>query len=260
MPNNEAADFREFASELAHIAMGVVGANQVGAGVEIKRDGTPVTAVDIAVETALRTRIEAACPGHGIVGEELPPHNPDAEWVWVLDPIDGTNQFAAGLPGYGCLIALCRRGVPELGIVCQPDTGELYVGISGLGTWRNDTLVRSSPANALAATNLCITDPDAFDDALRPGMLRLREAAGWTLYEGGCLSFGALAAGRIGVSIYGGNLENFDICALVPVVEGAGGVISDWQGGALTLESSGEIVASANRELHAEVLRLLHAK
>ena len=127
-------------------------------------------------------------------------------------------------------------------------------------TRRNGKPVRATCATTLVATNLCITDPDAFDDALRPGMQRLRAAAGWTLYEGGCLSFGALAAGRIGVSVYGGNLENFDICALVPVVEGAGGVITDWQGGALTLESSGEIVASANRELHAEVLELLNAE
>ena len=258
MQNTEVGDIREFASELAKIAIAVVSDNRTGLQVEVKRDGSPVTGVDVAVETALRARIESEYPDHGILGEELPECNPDAEWCWVIDPIDGTSQFAAGLPNYGSLIALCRRGMPQLGIICQPDTEDIFIGVSGLGTWRNGVSVRTTQTAALSETNLCISDPDAFDDAIRPGMQRLRAVAGWTLYEGGCLSFGALAAGRIGVSIYGSNLENFDICALVPVVEGAGGIITDWRGAALTIESRGEIVASANRALHDEALSLLN--
>ena len=258
MKSSEAGEFREFATELAQIAIAAVAESRAGLEVGLKRDGTPVTDVDIAVEKALRARIESRYPEHGILGEELPGRNPDAECCWVIDPIDGTSQFAAGLPNYGSLIALCRHGVPQLGIICQPDTQDIYIGICGVGAWHNGVLIRSAQSTELSATNLCITDPDAFDDAIRPGMQRLRDAAGWTLYEGGCLSFAALAAGRIGVSVYASNLENFDICALVPVVEGAGGVITDWQGGALTIESSGEIVASADRALHDEVLSLLN--
>ena len=257
MQNSAAGDFRGFAAELAKIVIAVVSAHRDGLRVEVKRDGTPVTGVDIAVEKAVRDRIESECPDHGILGEELPPHNPEAEWCWVIDPIDGTNQFAAGLPVYGSLIALCRRGVPQLGVICQPDSEDVYIGVSGLGTWRNGSPVAPAPQTALSDAVVCVSDPEAFDASIRPVMERLRRASLWNVFEGGCLSFGALAAGRIGVSVCGSNLENFDICALVPVVEGAGGIITDWQGGSLTIESSGEIVASANRELHQEVLALL---
>ncbi len=258
MQTTEAGDFREFATELAHIVIAAVADNRGGRQVGIKSDGTPVTAVDVAVETAMRARIESAYPDHGILGEELPERNPDAEWRWVIDPIDGTSQFAAGLPNYGSLIALCRRGVPQLGVICQPDSGDIYLGVSGLGAWRNGQPITTAPNTRLSEAVLCVSDPDAFDDAIRPGMRRLRSAASWHVYEGNCLSFGTLAAGRIGVSVYGSNLENFDICALVPVVEGAGGIITDWQGGVLTIESRGEIVASANRVLHDQVLALLN--
>ena len=255
--DNHGREYRRFAGELARLVGEVVAASRTKLEVAIKPDGSPVTGVDLAVETALRERIGAEYPEHGVLGEELPARNPGAEWQWVLDPIDGTSQFAAGLPNYGSLIALCRDGVPQLGVICQPDTREVYIGVAGLGAWRNEAPIATARAATLAETSLCISDPDAYDDALRPGIRRLRRAARWHLYEGNCLSFGALAAGRIGVSVYGSNLENFDICALVPVVEGAGGVITDWRGGALTIESGGEIVASANRALHDEVLALL---
>ena len=258
MEDIKPGDLRVFATELANIAITIVSGNRTGQDVEIKKDGSPVTGVDLAVEAALREQIESEYPDHGVLGEELPAHNADAEWIWVIDPIDGTNQYAAGLPNFGCLIALCRHGVPNLGVICQPNTREIYLGVLGLGAWRNGEPIMTTRQKTLSETNLCITDPDAFDNALRPGMECLRRASRWNVYEGGCLSFGALAAGRIGVSVYGSNLENFDICALVPVVEAAGGVITDWQGGILTIESSGEIVASANRALHAEVLEKLN--
>ena len=254
MTTEEVGQYRVFASELAGIVIDVVRQSRAGFGVEIKADGSPVTAVDVAVEAAVRSRIEAAYPDHGILGEESAPTRADADWLWVIDPIDGTSQFAAGLPNYGSLIALCWQGSPKLGVICLPDTRDVYLGVAGVGAWHNGEAISTAPSTALADANLCITDPDAYDDRLRPGIQRLRGAARWHLYEGGCLSFAALAAGRIGVSVYGYNLENFDICALVPVVEGAGGVITDWQGAPLTVASKGEIVASANRALHAEVL------
>lgn len=254
----EVDELRAFATGLTEVICDVVARERAGAEARIKQDGSPVTGVDLAVEEALRARIESTYPQHGILGEELPVRNAEAEWTWVIDPIDGTSQFAAGLPNYGSLVALCRHGIPRLGIICQPDTRDVYLGVAGLGAWLNGAPIETAAATELGAANLCITDPDAFDDDVRAGMQRLRRAARWHLYEGGCLSFAALAAGRIGVSIYGSNIENFDLCALVPVVEGAGGVITDWQGGALTIESSGEIVASANRALHDAVLELLN--
>jgi len=258
MGNVEDDALRAFAGELAQTVIAVAGSNRASVEVDIKCDGSPVTNVDIAVERALRERIEAEFPEHGILGEELAPRNPGAQWMWVIDPIDGTRQFAAGLPNYGSLIALCDHGVPRLGVICQPDTRDIYIGVSGRGSWYNGVPARAGQQAALSASILCISDLDSFDDATRPGMERLRRASLWNVFDGGCLSFGALAAGRIGASLCGPNLANFDICALVPVVEGAGGVITDWRGGRLTLASKGAIVASANHRLHDEVLALLN--
>ena len=251
------ADLRAFAEELALIAIGCARPASATPGFELKDDGSPVTNVDKDIERAVRRRIAEKYPDHGILGEEFGARNPEADLIWVIDPIDGTRQFAAGLPNYGILIALCENSVPRLGLICQPETGDIYLGISGQGTWLNGKPVRASQVTTMDASILCICDPDAFDDARRPGMERLRTASLWNVFDGGCLGFGALAAGKIAVSVCGPNLENFDICALVPIVEGAGGVISDWQGRPLDLFSKGEIVASANEELHLHVLMLL---
>ena len=249
---------RAFAQELAQIAVASAKETKAEVVIEIKQDGSPVTTVDMAVERAVRQRIEEAYPDHGILGEEFGPRNPDAGLTWVIDPIDGTRQFAAGLPNFGILIALCQGNTPVIGLICQPDTGDIYLGVSGQGAWLNELPIQVSGTTAMDASILCISDPDAFDDATRPGMERLRAASLWNVFDGGCLGFGALAAGKIGVSVCGPNLDNFDILALVPVVEGAGGVITDWQGKPLDFSSKGEIVASASPELHQQALTLLN--
>ena len=228
------------------------------AGFELKEDGSPVTGVDRAVEQAVRSRIEEEYPDHGILGEEFGSRCLQTDLVWVIDPIDGTRQLAAGLPNYGILIALCENGVPRIGLICQPEIEDIYLGVSGRGTWLNGKALRTSNVTRLDASILCISDLDAFDEATRPKMERLRAGSLWNVFDGGCLGFGALAAGKIGVCLCGPNLENFDILALVPVVEGAGGVITDWRARPLDLHSAGEIVASATLELHREELALLN--
>ena len=258
MQNAEGGKYRAFGTELAKIVTDVVSSKRTKLRIEIKQDGSVLTNIDIAVEQAVRARIESEFPEHGVLGEELPARNPAAEYMWVIDPIDGTAQFAAGLPNYGSLIALCRHGLPILGIISQPDTRDIYLGVSGLGAWHNEEPVRTSSVETLAESVLCISDPDSFDHATRPGMERLRSASLWNVFEGGCLSFGLLAAGRIDASVCGSNLTNFDICALVPVVEGAGGTITSWRGEALKIDSSGEVIACANRKLHAEAIDLLN--
>ena len=250
--------FRDFASLLGEVAVSTARSERILTDIEIKPDGSPVSNVDRAVERAVRDRITAQFSDHGILGEEFGRTNPDADLTWVIDPIDGTRQFVAGLPNYGILIALCHGTIPMLGIICQPDTGDVYLGVSGVGVWKNGQPIAAVDPGRVAQSICGISDPDAFDAATKPGMERLRAASLWNVFDAGCIGFGALAAGRIGVNICGPNLDNFDICALVPVVEGAGGVISDWQGKPLTLESKGEIVASASEALHREVLALLN--
>ena len=250
-------EFRAFAEELTALASATVREQISHPSVEIKTDGSPVTAVDLAVERVLRERIDAAYPGHGVLGEEYGSRDLDAEWVWVVDPIDGTRQFAAGLPNYGILIALCHRGRPVVGVICQPLLGDVYLGIAGQGAWLNGTPISTRTTARLAEAIACLSDPDCFRGATAAGFEALRRSSHWNVYDGGCLGFGALAAGRLDLSLCGPTLDAFDICALVPVVEGAGGVITDWRGNPLILASSGEIVATCSADLHASVLEIL---
>ena len=250
-------EFRAFAEDLAALAGATVREQIAHPPVELKSDGSPVTAVDLAVERVLRERIDAVYPGHGVLGEEYGSRDLEAEWVWVVDPIDGTRQFAAGLPNYGILIALCHRGRPVVGVICQPLLGDVYLGIAGQGAWLNGTPISTRTTTRLAEAIACLSDPDCFRGATAAGFEALRRGSHWNVYDGGCLGFGALAAGRLDLCLCGPNLDGFDICALVPVVEGAGGLISDWRGNPLTLTSSGAIVAACSADLHAEALEIL---
>lgn len=257
MPGHSLESCRTFAERLATLACSTVREQLDGMQLTIKSDGSPVTSVDLAVEQVLRNEIDDHFPEHGVLGEEHGSRDLDAEWIWVLDPIDGTRQFAAGLPNYGVLIALCRAGRPVLGVICQPLLNDVYVGAIGLGTRLNGRAVAPRHTTEVSAAIASLSDPDAYDSRTLAGFTALRRASKWNVYDGGCLGFGALAAGKLDISVCGPNLENFDICALVPVVEAAGGVITDWRGNELTLASEGEIVASSTPALHEAVLELL---
>ena len=223
----------------------------------IKADGTPVTAMDRAVEAALRRVIEREQPGHGILGEEFGAEGADRDWVWVLDPVDGTRQFAAGLPNFGTLIALCREGRPVIGVIAHLFYESTCIGVAGRGTRVNGRPVRCAGPDRLSEVVACISDPDAFDARTTPGMQEIRTRTRWNVFDGGCLGYASLARGLVGLCLNGPNLEPFDIAALVPVVEAAGGCITDWRGGALTIESEGEIVAASGPRLHESVLDVL---
>lgn len=251
------------ARRLAHAARDVHRAHATPVGYETKDDGSPVTALDRAVERRLRLEIAAVFPEHGVLGEEEGADRADAPHVWVIDPIDGTRQFAAGLPNWGTLIALCREGRPVIGVIDQPWCERLWLGVAGAGpaagTTVNGRPARSAPVAALADCVASLSNPDAYDAATAPGLAAIRARTRWNVYDGGCLGYGALAEGRIGLCLNGPNLEPFDIAALVPVVEGAGGVISGWRGEPLTMASSGAILASATPALHAAALEALAA-
>lgn len=249
--------FRPLAERLADTARAIVRDGRDRLAMDIKADGSPVTAIDRAVEKALREILAREVPDHGMLGEEFGPEGLDRDYVWVLDPIDGTKQFAAGLPGFGVLIALCHDTRPVLGIIEQPLTGERTLGISDQGCWLNGRPIRTSGKTEVADCVAGICNPDSFGPSHDPGMQRLRTATRWNVWDTGCLGYASLARGAIDVTINGPNLDPYDICALVPVVEGAGGSISAWDGGALTLHSSGAIVASASAELHGTVRALL---
>ena len=224
--------------------------------VEIKADGTPVTTLDRAVEAALR-RVIAQQPGHGIIGEEFGAEGAEREWVWVLDPVDGTRQFAAGLPNFGTLIALCHEGRPVIGVIAHFFYESTCIGVAGRGMIFNGRPVRCAGPDRLTEVVACISDPDCFDARTTPGMQAIRARTRWNVFDGGGLGYAALARGLLGLCLNGPNLEPFDIAALVPVVEAAGGRITDWQGNPLTIASEGEIIGTSSPRLHESALDAL---
>lgn len=250
-------EFQGLADRLADTARAIIRDGRDRLAMEIKSDGSPVTAIDRAVEEALRTILTTEVPDHGVLGEEFGAEGLDREFVWVLDPIDGTKHFAAGLPNFGVLIALCQNQVPRLGIIEQPFTEERYLGLSGEGCWMNGRSIRCGGQDSLAESVAVLCGPDDCGAALTPGYDRLRRATRWNLYDTGCLGYGSLARGSVDLALNGPNLDAFDICALVPVIEGAGGRISGCDGSPLTLDSAGAILAAASDTLHEKALGLL---
>jgi myo-inositol-1(or 4)-monophosphatase len=230
--------------------------------VEAKGDASPVTEADRGAETAIRALLAARFPDHGIVGEEHGAERPDAEWVWVLDPIDGTRAFVTGRPLFGCLIALLHRGVPVLGVIDQPATGERWVGVAGRPTrFRSPMGGRAAcrPCPLLAEAELSCTSPDMFaTPADRAGFDRLRAAARRVTWGGDCYAYGLVALGLVDV-VCEGTMKLWDWAALVPVIEGAGGRVTDWSGRPLTPGSDGHVLAVGDPALLPEAVRLLTA-
>lgn len=255
----EYAEFATFANRLADAARACIAefADQAPEPVG-KSDGSPVTAADCAVEDRLREMIAEAYPDHGIVGEERGATSADKEFVWVLDPIDGTLPYLAGIPVYGTLIALLRGGVPVIGVMDLPATAERLVGAAGSPTIRNGALIRVRPCENLSQALLTTSNIDFWDSDDLPALARVKAATRWTIYGGGCMAFAQIASGRTDVSV-DVSFDVFDYLALVPIIEGAGGVITDWQGEPLTLASGDRLITAGDRRAHKLVLSLLAA-
>lgn len=227
-------------------------------GVEDKSDASPVTIADRETETAVRALIEQAHPDHGIVGEEHGSVRPGASYQWVIDPIDGTKAFITGKPMFGTLIALLRDGQPILGVIDQPVTGERWVGALGHATTFNGAAakVRACPDLSKAVVNA--THPDMFD---KPGGQRfwnVSRAAKLSLWGGDCYAYGLLAIGHIDLVIEY-SLKLYDFAALVPIVAGAGGLMTDWAGKPLTGDSAGDVVAAGDERSLKQALERLAA-
>lgn len=226
--------------------------------VDDKPDLSPVTVADRAAETAMRQKIAARFPEHGIIGEEYGAERDDAEFVWVLDPIDGTKSFISGVPLFGTLIALAHQGRPILGVIDQPISRERWIGAQGRPSTFNGAPVRCRPCPGLAAATVFSTSPDMFrgDDAAAHA--RVAGAAKLVRFGADCYAYGLLALGFVDLVIEA-SLKPYDFSAMLPIVEGAGGVASDWRGAELTVVSDGRVVVAGDRRAHDEALALLAA-
>lgn len=229
---------------------------QAPMNVELKTDCSFVTEMDARIETKLRSMISSRWPEHGIIGEEEKWHAPDAEWVWVLDPIDGTAAFIAGLPVYGTLVALAFRGIPVIGIIDIPKLDLRWTGIAGQSTTLNGTPCKVKAPASLSAAILSTSNPDFYSEGERPALHTMRDATSWRIYGGAALSYGRLAEGRLHLSMDSG-LQIYDFAPFRPIIEGAGGIISDWNGEPITLASGPRILAAADTKQHQEALSLI---
>jgi myo-inositol-1(or 4)-monophosphatase len=256
----QAADFLAVAEEAADLAGRVIRPLFRSALlVEAKGDASPVTEADRAAERAIRDLLAARLPTHGVIGEEYGDERAEAEWVWVLDPIDGTRAFVTGRPLFGTLIGLLHRGTPVLGIIDQPVTGERWIGVAGQRTTLRSPIGGTPgcrPCATLAEAELSCTSPDMFDAATAPRFAAVKAAARRTTWGGDCIAYGLLAIGLVDV-VVDATMKPWDWAALVPVIEGAGGRCTDWAGRPLTLDGEGSVLAVGDPALLPAVTRHL---
>jgi inositol-phosphate phosphatase/L-galactose 1-phosphate phosphatase/histidinol-phosphatase len=252
------AEFIAFAHQLAEAAGAAIRPHfRRLSGVETKSDASPVTVADRASERAMRDLIERHYPEHGIFGEEFGTVRPDAEYLWILDPIDGTKSFVAGLPIFGTLIALARRGTALLGVIDQPITGERWIGASGHPTTFNGATVRCDASRTrLADAVLFSTSVGVFEPEDERRFNRLARQVRIPRLSGDCYAYGLVASGY-GDLVVESEVKPYDFAALIPVIQGAGGFITDWAGRPLDLGRDSRVVAAGNRAILDAALAIL---
>ncbi len=250
----------DFANELADEASRMIDvASAEPLGITAKADKTFVTTLDLDIETRLRARIRAAQPGHGIVGEEFDAEYADAEWVWTLDPVDGTMALVTGIPVYSTLISLSNRGVPVIGVMHFPAIRTRWVGASGRPTTCNGETCRTRAGAQLHDAIQSASSPDFFAAGDEKHALdALSAQTAWRIYGAAALSYGRLAMGRTDLAIDAG-LKVYDYAPFVPIVEGAGGTITDWSGQPITLKSGPRVLAAGDARRHAAALAVIQA-
>ena len=258
-----AIDFAAFVDELAAVSGETIRPFFRSAlGVENKsRTGgfDPVTAADRAAEAAMRALINKSFPDHGVVGEEFGAERPNAEYVWVLDPIDGTKSFICGMPVWGTLIALTRRGEPIYGVMHQPFTREHFSGDGAAANYRGpagNRVLQVRECAALKDAILVTTSPLLMNEADRSRFGRVEKAVRLSRYGGDCYAYCVLAAGHVDLLIET-DLKPHDVLALIPIIEGAGGIITTWDNG--RAHNGGRIVAAGDKRVHAQAMKLLNA-
>lgn len=222
----------------------------------------PVTEADREGERVIRDLIRAHHSDHGVIGEEFGAENADAEWRWILDPVDGTRAFVCGAATWATLIALEHRGAPVLGVIDQPFTDERWIGGPDGSVWRKggqSRACRTSDIDSLAAARISTTDPRDtayFNADEARAFINLAAECRLARFSFDAYAYGLLALGQLDLVVES-SLKHHDYAALIPVVEGAGGVVTDWSGAPPGGCARGRIIAAATPALHAAALRML---
>lgn len=260
MPSQELVKFANHLADISEkIAQKYYRSNN---GELSKDDDSPVTKADREIEAIIREEIGRKFPDHGIIGEEYGNHNIDADFVWILDPIDGTSSFIIGRPLFGTLIALTYKGKSVLGIMNQPILGERWVGISEQGSTFNGKKIQTRNCQNITDAVMCASSSFHFkgeDEAILKNIANITkyQKLGGIIYGGDCYSYASLASGFVDIVIDPG-LQVYDYAALLPIIEEAGGIVTDWQGNDLELKSDVRLIACANQSLHEQALKILN--
>lgn len=264
--------FLAFAHQLADEARRIAQAYFSDAvTIETKDDLSPVTIADRTIEITLREQIQAQFPTHGILGEEFDDIPGSSDYRWTIDPIDGTQSFVCGVPLFGTLIALSKNDQPLLGMIDMPMLAERYWAITPPESTPTETtpayknsrqhndaqIIRSGQDSDISKARVLAAHPDMFDSQQKQRFDRLTSAAMISRYSTDCYAYALLASGRIDL-VAEADMKPYDFQALIPIVQAAGGVITDWHNQPLTAASgTTTVLASANKELHEKALQIL---
>lgn len=221
-----------------------------------KSDRTPVTVADQEAELCLRDHIVERFPDHGFLGEETGEHCMDADYAWIVDPIDGTKNYTIGAPVFGTLIALLYKGRPVAGLLDMPALSQRWVGIAGQPTLLNGATCHVSPATPIGDAIVHATTPDTFDERQREQFDQVSEQCRFRLFGKDCYAYGLLASGFLQL-VMEASLKAVDILPIVPVVEGAGGIITDWRGLPISLTNHDTALVASDAHLHRHALQVI---
>jgi len=255
-----AVDFSNFVDRLAGVAgETILPFFRTALAIENKKAGgfDPVTVADRAAEDAMRALIRKNFPEHGILGEEYGSERTDAEYVWVLDPIDGTKSFIAGMVAWGTLIGLMRFGEPVFGMMHQPFTREWFSGDGGAANYRGPGGKRDLRVRACSGLNdalLFTTSPLLMNATDRADFVRVENVVKLSRYGGDCYAYCMLAAGNIDLIIET-DIKPHDIVPLIPIITGAGGIVTTWENG--PAQAGGRIVVAGDQRVHQAAMELL---
>lgn len=260
IPDLDIARERAFLNLLADAARAAILPHfRTGAAAETKRTDQfdPVTEADRGAERAIRALLAEHRPDAGVEGEEYGISPGRNGWTYVLDPVDGTRAFISGLPLWGCLIGLCFEEQPVFGVLDQGYLGERFIGFPGgavLVDAAGERPLSTRPCPGLDVATLATTDPDLFAAAEAPAYRAVRSRVRLARLGCDCYAYGMVALGGIDLVIESG-LKRHDVAALIPIIAGAGGLVSDWRGGPAGM--GGQVLAAGDRRAHAAALELL---
>lgn len=221
-----------------------------------KADESPVTEADRGAEKVMRALIAERFPDHGVVGEEFGADRPDAEWVWHLDPIDGTKSFITGSAQFVTLIALTRRGKPVVGLINQPVNGERWLGVEGEKTTFNGAPSATRACDDLASAVLYTWGVECLEGPNGAALKRLTDSVGLRRFSADGYAYGLLSLGFVDI-VVDDDMKPHDYLALAPVVKGAGGCITDWDGREIEFGVGARTLAAGDPAIHARALELL---